>query len=332
MQRSNAPHTEPMSTHFSEVAVIQRIVLASTLSLAAAGTAFAQSSVTLYGRFNVSAESIDANGKKTKQLVDNASRLGFKGTEDLGGGLKANFILEHRFGADTGLPSASGFWAGQSEVNLSGGFGTVRLGRFLSDAYFATADWVGFHNHDTGNSSDGLYAYLGRDTNKVAYLSPEFIKGLTAGASISLGEGAPRVRTYDGSINYAAGPLTLGFGYESANQSKQFAVRAAYEMGSVLLGGYIQSHDDATLGKRMTWRAAVMYTMGASELHASLGQSGEFDKLANSDARQLVLAYNYNLSKRTKVYASYSKVDDEKGVSAFGGDFSSLAVGLRHNF
>jgi predicted porin len=312
--------------------VIQRLVLASTLSLVAVGSAWAQSSVTLYGRLNVTAENIDANGSKTKQLVDNASRLGFKGTEDLGGGLKANFILEHRFGADTGLPSPAGFWAGQSEVNLSGGFGTIRLGRFSSDAYFATADWVGFHNHDTGNSSDGLYAYLGRDTNKVAYLSPELMKGLTAGVSVAAGEGGGRVRTWDGSVNYSSGPLAMGFGYESANGSKQFAVRAAYELGSALVGGYIQSHDDATLGKRVIWRVAGMFTSGASEFHASLGQAGEYDKLNGSDARQFVLAYNYNLSKRSKVYGFYSKVDDEKGISAFGGDFSTLGVGVRHNF
>jgi hypothetical protein len=118
----------------------------------------------------------------------------------------------------------------------------VRRGRFSSDAYFATADWIGLHNHNTGNSSDGLYAYLGRNTNKVAYLRPELMKGLTAGASISAGEGGRRLRNYDGSINHAASPLTLG----------------------------------------------------ASDLHATLDQAGKYDKLANPDARQLVLAYNDN--------------------------------------
>jgi len=311
--------------------VIQRIVLATTLSFVAAGAAWAQSSVTLYGRLNVTAEAIDLNGKKTKELVNNASRLGFKGTEDLGGGLKANFILEHRFSVDTGLP-ASTFWAGQSEVNLSGGFGMLRLGQFASEAYFATADWISFHNHDTGNSEDKLYAYLGRNTNKIAYRTPELMKGLTAEASIALGEGGGRLRNYDGAINYASGPLSLGFGYESANASKQFAVRGAYEMGSMLFGGYFQSHDDATWGKRTLWRASAMFTSGASEFHVNLGQAGEFDKLANSDARQFTLGYNYNLSKRTKAYTFYTKVDDEKGVSGFGADFSSLAFGVRHNF
>ncbi len=310
--------------------MIQRIVLASALSLAAAG-AWAQSSVTLYGRLNVTAESIDLNGKKTKELVNNASRLGFKGIEDLGGGLKAGFVLEHRFSVDTGLPSPA-FWAGQSEVYLSGAFGTLRLGQFASEAYFATADWVSFHNHDTGNSEDKLYAYLGRNSNKVAYRTPELMKGLTAEASIALGEGGGRVRNYDGAVNYASGPLSLGFGYESANASKQFALRGAYELGSVTLGGYLQSHDDVTYGKRTLWRLSAMITSGASEFHLNLGQAGEFDKWAGSDARQLTLAYNYNLSKRTKVYTFYTKVDDEKGVSGFGKDFSSLALGLRHNF
>ncbi|MEY3253939.1 MAG: hypothetical protein RL227_2912, partial [Pseudomonadota bacterium] len=71
---------------------------------------------------------------------------------------------------------------------------------------------------------------------------------------------------------------------------------------------------------------------GVGVPRVALGQAGEFDKLANSDARQFVLAHNYNLSTRTRVYTTDSKVDDEKGVSAFGGDFSSIAVGVRHNF
>jgi predicted porin len=339
MRRSTRSHTvrfgaDPNSTlrrFLMSARFIARSLALSALGLACVAPVLAQSSVTLYGRVNVTAESIDFNGKKTKELVNNASRIGFKGIEDLGGGLKAGFVLEHRFSIDTGLP-ASTFWGGQSEAYLSGGFGTIRLGQFTSEAYFATADWISFHNHDTGNSEDKLYAYLGRNANKVAYRTPEFVKGLTAEASISLGEGAPRLRNYDGAINYASGPLTLGFGYESANASKQFALRAAYEMGAVTLGGYVQSHDDVTLGKRTLWRGSVMFTSGMSEFHFNLGQAGEFDKLANSDARQFTLGYNYNLSKRTKVYGFYTKVDDEKGVSAFGADFSSLAVGVRHNF
>lgn len=310
---------------------MKRVVIAGLLAPFALGAAWAQSSVTLYGRINLSAESLDAGGVKTKQLVDNASRLGFKGVEDMGGGLKAGFVLEHRFGADTGLPAAT-FWAGQSEVYLSGGFGTVRLGQFTSEAYFATADWIGWHNHDTGTSSDALYAFLGRSANKVAWRAPEFVAGLGVEVAISLGEGGGRVRQYDAAVNYNAGPLSLGAGYQSADDSTQFALRGSYAIGPAMLGAYVQRHDDATNGSRTIFRVAGMYTLGASEFHANIGKAGEYARLAGSDATQWTLAYNYNLSQRTKVYAWYSKVSDDAGVSAAGGDLSSLAVGVRHNW
>lgn len=310
---------------------MKRVVIASLLAPFALGAAWAQSSVTLYGRVNLSAESLDAGGVKTKQLVDNASRLGFKGVEDMGGGLKAGFVLEHRFGADTGLPAAT-FWAGQSEVYLSGGFGTVRLGQFTSEAYFATADWIGWHNHDTGTSSDALYAFLGRSANKVAWRAPEFVAGLGVEVAISLGEGGGRVRQYDAAVNYNAGPLSLGAGYQSADDSTQFALRGSYAIGPAMLGAYVQRHDDATNGSRTIFRVAGMYTLGASEFHANIGKAGEYARLAGSDATQWTLAYNYNLSQRTKVYAWYSKVSDDASVSAAGGDLSSLAVGVRHNW
>lgn len=310
---------------------MKRVVIAGLLAPFALGAAWAQSSVTLYGRVNLSAESLDAGGVKTKQLVDNASRLGFKGVEDMGGGLKAGFVLEHRFGADTGLPAAT-FWAGQSEVYLSGGFGTVRLGQFTSEAYFATADWIGWHNHDTGTSSDALYAFLGRSANKVAWRAPEFVAGLGVEVAISLGEGGGRVRQYDAAVNYNAGPLSLGAGYQSADDSTQFALRGSYAIGPAMLGAYVQRHDDATNGSRTIFRVAGMYTLGASEFHANIGKAGEYARLAGSDATQWTLAYNYNLSQRTKVYAWYSKVSDDAGVSAAGGDLSSLAVGVRHNW
>lgn len=310
---------------------MKRVVIASLLAPFALGAAWAQSSVTLYGRVNLSAESLDAGGVKTKQLVDNASRIGFKGVEDMGGGLKAGFVLEHRLGADTGLPAAA-FWAGQSEVYLSGGFGTVRLGQFTSEAYFATADWIGWHNHDTGNSSDALYAFLGRSANKVAWRAPEFVAGLGMEVAISLGEGGGRVRQYDAAVNYNAGPLSLGAGYQSADDSTQFALRGSYAIGPAMLGAYVQRHDDATNGSRTIFRIAGMYTVGASEFHANIGKAGEYARLAGSDATQWTLAYNYNLSQRTKVYAWYSKVSDDAGVTAAGGDLSSLAVGVRHNW
>ena len=132
-----------------------RLALA-VLALLGSTAAFAQSSVTLYGRVNTTVERQEVGNVKTTGLFDNNSRFGFKGTEDLGGGLKAGFQLESGFNSDTGA-SAATFFGRQSEVNLSGGFGTVRLGNFFPESYYATADYISMHNHDTGSSADALY-------------------------------------------------------------------------------------------------------------------------------------------------------------------------------
>jgi predicted porin len=76
------------------------------------------------------------------------------------------------------------------------------------------------------------------------------------------------------------------------------------------------------------------YTLGASEFHINGGKAGEFSKAKKTDAKQFTLGYNYNLSKRTKVYGYYTKVDDANipanRVSI--GDQTSIAAGVRHNF
>ena len=313
---------------------MKRTLLVCAIATLAASSAFAQSSVTIYGRLNLTAEAQKLNNVKTKVLNNNSSRIGFKGSEDLGGGLKAGFQLEHGFSPDTGTAAAT-FWGRQSEVNLSGGFGTVRLGNFTSEAYFATADYISMHNHDTGTSSDALYAGIGRSSNKIAYRTPS-LGGLTAEAAVSAGEGGGRKRNYDVAVNYGAGPLHIGLGYEKADgNAKQIAVSGLYEMGSLIFGAMVQRDTDgwgAGLGNRTNFRGSVAYIFGANELHFNAGKSGEYSKFKGSDATQVTVGYNYNLSKRTKVYGYVTKTDDEKRVYGFRGDYSSVAAGVRHNF
>ncbi|MBP6763805.1 MAG: porin [Rubrivivax sp.] len=315
---------------------MKRTLIVAAIAMLTTGAALAQSSVTVYGRLNLTVEKQKFEGDSSTELVNSASRIGFKGTEDLGGGLKAGFVLEHGFSPDDGK-AASTFWGRQSEVNLSGGFGTVRLGTFTSEAYFATSDYIGMHNHETGTSSDALYAYVGRNINKVAYRTPELVKGMTVEAAVSLvDKGVGADRNIDIAVNYGAGPLHVGFGYEKGdNDAKQFAFSGTYEMGSLILAGLVQRDTDgwgAGLGSRTNFRAAVAYMMGASELHFNYGRSGAYSKLSGSSANQLTLGYNYNLSKRTKVYGYFTKTTDDKKVYGFGGDFQALAAGLRHNF
>ena len=311
---------------------MKRTLIIAAIATLATGAAWAQSSVTLYGRLNLTMERMDNRGVKTSVLNNNASRLGFKGVEDLGGGLKAGFVLEAGLSPDTGA-TGSTFFGRQSEVNLTGGFGMLRLGNFFSEAYFATSDYIGMHNHETGTSSDALYAYIGRNINKIAYRTPEFVKGLTLEGAVSAVEGVPgRARSYDFAANYGAGPLHIGLGYEKNGIAKQAALSGLYEFGSFILGGLVQRDTDAYgPGKRSNFRVSAAYLLGASEFHLNLGKAGDYSKLANSGASQATLGYNYNLSKRTKVYSYITKVNAE-AATPYASDFSSLALGVRHNF
>jgi predicted porin len=301
-----------------------------------AGTAFAQSSVQIYGRVNESIERQKiGNGDNSWAMQNNASRIGFKGTEDLGGGLKAGFQFEHGFNLETGRQSQSAFWARQSEVNLSGGFGMVRLGNFTSEAYYATADYVSMHNHDTGTSADVFYADSRgfRQANKIAYRTPSF-GGVTLEVASNTTDLAADVdRTTDVAANYDVGSLHLGAGFQKTGDAKQFAFRALYELGAFTIGGYVQRDDDVYApGSRTTYRLAGMYTIGNAELHVNYGRAGAYSDRVGSfgdSASQYTFGANYNLSKRTKVYTFITKVADN-GTTY--GDFKSFAVGVRHNF
>lgn len=332
----NAPRIAAPSTNQHDTMKSHHL-LPVALGLAtafAAAPVFAQSSVTIYGRLNTTVENQKAGtGDNVWVLQNNSSRIGFKGTEDLGGGLKAGFQIEHGLSSDTGAAThGTQFWARQSEVNLGGSFGTVRLGNFTSEAYFATADYVSMHNHDTGTSSDALYAYVSNNTNKVAYRTPS-LGGATFELARTLTEGAAGAEpTYDLAANWVGGPLHLGAGYAKNGDTNQFAVRGLYEMGAFTVGGYLQRDENAYgVGKRTNVRLAGMYTMGQTELHLNFGRAGKTGSVADSSASQFTAGVNYNLSKRTKVYGFYTRLSDG-AAGLYGGDFRSVAAGIRHNF
>ena len=332
---------------------IQRLMLA-VLAVCGTSAAMAQSSVTVYGRVNTTIENQKVSGQNSVTgMYNNASRIGFKGVEDLGNGLKAGFILESGFDSDTGAGSAwthggaGGMtFARQSEVNLSGNWGMVRLGNFTPESYFATADYIGMHNHDTGTSSDAFYqdpVWFGGSQapnlstkNKIAYRLPTF-GALTVEGAVSLHEraAAGNKNGYDLAANYAAGALALGAGYSQVGDDKQLGLRAAYTVGQFTLGGYYQRNDEALKGTRNNFRVAGMYVLGASEFHVNVGRANAWSKVDNSGALQWTLGYNYNLSKRTKVYGYFTKVDNKSGANYMTGvagqDFRSVALGIRHN-
>ncbi|MRT22133.1 porin [Comamonas sp. CAH-2] len=342
-------------------------VMLAVLAVCGTSAAMAQSSVNVYGRINTTVESQKTGDTSTSVMNSNSSYLGFRGTEDLGNGLKAGFQLEGNFGSDNG----AGFnFQRHSEVNLSGSFGTVRMGQFYVGSYLATADYISMHNHDTGTSADALYAYVFPEGNQLSYRSPEF-GGVTAEFNYGFGEKKTRTvaggneiglpggvgavqgtekGAFDAALNYANGPLGLGLGYTRAESKRfgdtqkeqQLGLRASYTINSLTLGAYYQYYkvdSEAFDTKRHAYRLAAMYTLGASEFHANVGRAqsykGDFDGFKTS-ATQWTLGYNYNLSKRTKVYGYFTKInngdDAAYGVTNAGDNFRSIAVGVRHLF
>lgn len=325
-------------------------VMLAVLAVCGTSAALAQSSVTLYGRVNTTIENTKfGSGSSVTGLNSNSSYIGFRGVEDLGGGLKAGFVLESSFRSDDGSAPGGLNFTRQSEVNLSGNFGTVRLGAFDAASYLATADYISMHNHDTGLSADALYAYVMRTGNQIAYQTPE-MGGFTAEVQHSFHEQVSGGRNaWDLALNYNSGALGIGLGYSNApttmagygsDKGQQAAVRVSYALGDLTLGAYYQyaKLQDVNLTngdvKRHAARLAAMYTVGASEFHANVGRANkvkfEGSSVAGSAATQWTLGYNYNLSKRTKVYGYYTKISD--GNADLYGDLRSVAIGVRHLF
>ena len=152
--------------------------------VSAASAASAQSSLTLYGVVDASVESVKAGDTVTRVTSDNlaSSRFGLKGTEDLGGGLKAVFNLEAALKTDTGAAD-SAFFGRQAWVGVSGGFGELRLGRTDSSigAIAGNSNILGAQSYDDFSAAQTLAGVKYRRVdNSITYMLPKLVNGLSA--------------------------------------------------------------------------------------------------------------------------------------------------------
>ena len=318
--------------------------------LAASGAAMAQSSVTLYGVADAGVTYVNGGQNWSGVTSGNnlTSRIGFRGVEDLGGGLKANFRLEAGLNLDNGdgASSYAGAKAGdglafkrQSTVGLEGGFGEVRLGRELTAAYNATARYDVFGAVGIGQSrlwADGGVLDTGaydkarttnqRVSNAVTYVSPNF-SGFKAAVNYGFGEvaGANSDRQYLGAgVTYDNGPLSLGLGLERLNKDTAtnsgkisvWSLGGSYDLGvAKILAGYRDSKgergtagDDKTKG----YMLAVTAPVGPGLVRASFNRY-EYTAAgaAKLQADQFAVGYVYGLSKRTSVYGTYAYLNNK---------------------
>jgi predicted porin len=304
-----------------------------------AGGALAQSSVTVYGRVDLSlAQQADAV-KNNEVRNGSGSRLGFRGVEDLGDGLKAVFQIEHRFNADEGKQSNdTRFWEGKAIVGLEGAFGRVSLGREENPAYTFSQTVADPWGTDTVASNGSIISgRIGttRYSNSVNYRIAA--NGFTFGAQVAEADGnAPATGTADERAwslggAYAAGPIVVGLGYENpADEDDHWlTVNGSYNFGFAKLGAFFGTGQNGTDQKMRSWLVSATAPIGQGELRVSYGRLENRDTDVVRD-QQLGLGYHYALSKRTTVYADVvreNRDDMSDDLKKTGYD-----IGIKHNF
>lgn len=240
--------------------------LLALAAIAASSAAFAQSSVTLYGVLDASVESVKTAHTVTRVASDNlsSSRIGFKGTEDIGGGLKANFNLESAVGVDTGAATgttngSTRFFDRAAWVGLSAGFGEVRLGRQDTPIGDIARNVLVAQNYDDLKSAKTRAgSTYTRADNAITYILPTVVPGLTASLQYSTAVGST---AKDG----AAGAEQIGDLAYGAN-SKAYGLGVKYVAGPVFAGiGYQYTADE--LG-------GTPATAGKQKSNATLGYAG----------------------------------------------------------
>lgn len=305
------------------------IALAVLGSLAAA--AHAQSNVTLYGRVDLGLQR-GLGDDITRLEQGSGSRLGVRGVEDLGGGLKALFNIEHRFNADTGaVNSSSSFWAGRSVVGLEGGFGQVVLGREYTPARNVANRADPWGGDTVGRMEPILFGAIlpSRQNNSITYTSPSF-GGLRAQAQVTVDEvaGNDNKAFYGLNLTYGAGPLSLAYGYDKSgvDDNTWHLVTAGYDFGSFrLVGAYGQGTPETGVDKHRSYMVGATAPLGAGEVKLAYGKLEEVDPDRDVSSK-FAIGYHYALSKRTTVYfdvANDSELDDNK---------TGFDIGLKHNF
>ena len=340
-----------------------------------AGAASAQSSVTVYGVADAGVvfERGGANGSLNKLTsgIESGSRLGFRGTEDLGGGLAANFVLETGIAIDTGGFNQGGTAFGrQAFVGLSNNMGALTLGRQYTPQYLTLllADPFGSGlAGDAANLMPNTGDASSRMTNTVKYVSPN-MNGFTGEAAYGFGEIAGdsnAARQYGLAVGYANGPFAARLGYHNRNNNTAadkslsnardtlLAMTYDFNVVKMHLGFGIDKGLNSSPLRNANAFGGVPPTASTNSRDFLIGATipfGPHTVLAsyirkddrtdlNQDASQYAVGYRYAMSKRTDLYTSYARINNKNGagytvgsaIEAGSGD-KALNFGIRHTF
>lgn len=316
----------------------------------ATGGAWAQSSVTIYGIADAGLVHESGAAPAVTNLgggVASGSRLGFKGKEDLGGGLAANFVLENGLNIDNGSAAQGGLLFGrQAFVGLSGNFGAATLGRQYSPYYKVLRDVADPFAAGLAGRAGNIMATNTRINNMIEYVAPK-LGGFSADLAYGLGEVAGNSagsRNLGAAVGYARGPLTVKLAHHQLNnagatdKTSNTLLAGRYDFGPAAASlGYAVNKGTGTADSR-DLIAGVNVPVGADTLLASYIRHDD-KTTANKDAGQWALGYLHRLSKRTDLYTAYGRISNQRGAAFKVGNATDTGsgeqawnLGMRHAF
>lgn len=331
------------------------IFFSAALACAATVPLTSLAQTTVYGRIDVGMDSVTTNVNTLTSMRDNASRLGFRGTEDLGGGLNAVFGVEMGFAADTGALGSP--MMRNSYVGLTGGFGAFAMGRLDSanptgsPIYSLVTRHMEFVIHDAGAPAIGsaVLNARNRESNAIGYASPE-ISGVVLRARYYLnGEGAPEpidVRSLDISASYGGGknPLGIGLGYGRDDRNaghplntfkEKWMLIGSYDFGIVRAWAVVgqdryqsgpASRSDVDV--RLIGASIPVGTGGSKVIVNLMRRDVQTDR--NGTLEKSQIGYSHVLSKRSQLFALYDVQNSNNAVA--NSTANRLSLGMQHNF
>ncbi len=333
---------------------MKKSLIALAVLGAFSGAAMADgSSVQLYGLIDLGVAHFSGgaagNVTQLSSGVQSGSRIGLKGTEDLGGGLKAIFQAETGFCANgntgaagsssycTGGPGGPGFFGRQAYAGLTGDFGTVTAGREYTLTFLDQATIDPFGYGLTGSISNiGTVGVPARTSQTVAYVSPN-MSGFTVAGAYIFGAGLQYINPalqykstggYNLQGGYANGPIAATLTYMRVNDAngnaivKDTEISGSYDFGVAKIAAYYSDNKPDAITNKDEMKAYMLgatIPVGPGSILASY--TGLKDSTtSNMGAKQYAIGYTYSLSKRTNLYTSYAHISNDTGAMYAVGD------------
>lgn len=367
------------------------IALAIAAALAPAAAMADSGNVTIYGVLDASIDmtengnpTVGASGIRANKVSSNNSRLGFKGTEDVGNGLSAIWQIETTAAIDGGT-AATTLGSRNTFLGLSSAtMGTAILGRHDTPYKLATrgldyfTDGLADNRNIMGGgavSAGSVASFDGRQSDVVAYISPTMggfnaAVAYVAGSEGAITSGQQKGNAWSAMGMYNNGPIIASLAYEqhkfgdvstgdlnapipgtiAGQKEKAWKLGAGYTFGPLAVNGVFEkiSDDFAASNDHKDYTLAAKYALGSNDLKLAYTHAGDKDGQSDTGAKQWALGVDHNMSKRTKVYVQYVRLNNDanatyglNGAAATGSvmeagragaDPSALSLGMRHSF